>query len=395
LTKTKHHCYDVAIVGSGPAGSLLAYELARAGRSVVLLEKKKLPRYKACGGGLTRRALNLIPFSLEPLIEDRAHTIRLRVHYRTVFAQTRPDPAVHLVMRSHLDHFLAQQAAAAGAVLRDRTRFLRVGGAPGRLTIQTTAGSLRARLIVGADGVHSRTARAIGLPLAYRVMPALEAELAVPETTLKRFAGSIHFDFGVIPGGYAWIFPKNNHISAGILARRRPAKDLKPFLRHYLEANGLPAGNTIRPIRLHPIPCRPDRRNRYANERGLIIGDGTGLVDPVTGEGIFYALQTARIAARAIQKGSPDAASIGDRYNRRLKQDIEAETLKADLLARLLYRCPAWSNRILERYGDTIGAKHIAVYLGQMTYHQLYRYILSPRGLAFLLRQRRKPHSLA
>jgi len=395
LTITPSQRYDVAIVGSGPAGSLLAYELARTGRSVVLLEKKDLPRYKTCGGGLTRRALSLIPFNLDPLIEDRAHTIRLRVHHRTIFEQTRPDPAVHLFMRDRLDHFLAEQAIAAGALLRDRTRFLSVEGAPGRLTIQTTAGTLRAGLIVGADGVHSRTARALGLPLAYRVMPALEAELAVPETTLKRFAGSIHFDFGVIPGGYAWIFPKKNHISAGILARRRPAKDLKPFLRHYLEANGLPPGNTIRPLRLHPIPCRPDRRNQYADERGLIVGDGTGLVDPVTGEGIFYALKSARIAARAIQKGTQGSASIRDYYNRLLKNEIEAETLKADLLARLLYRCPAWSNRILERYGDTIGAKHMAVYLGQMTYHQLYRYVLSPRGLAFLLRQRRKPHPQA
>ena len=221
--------YDVAIVGTGPSGCLLAHVLATAGWAVLLLEKKKLPRYKTCGGGLTQRALKLIPFDIQEVIEDQAHTTRLRVDYKATFSQTRHLPAVHLVMRDRLDHLLAQQAVAAGAVLRDRTRFLSLSGQPGNLTIQTTDGSFKARVIVGADGVHSRVARALHLPIHYRIMPALEAELTVPPAALSRFAGTIHFDFGVIPGGYAWLFPKKDHLSAGILARRRPAKQLKPL----------------------------------------------------------------------------------------------------------------------------------------------------------------------
>jgi len=232
LIPTVHrcHCYDIAIVGSGPAGSLLAYELARAGRQVLLLEKKQLPRYKACGGGLTRRAMALIPFDIDPLVEDRAYTTRLRVHYQTVFEQTSETAAVHLVMRDHLDHFLARQAAAAGAVLQDQSRFLALTGLPGNLRIHTSRGDFRSRIIVGADGVHSRVARALNLPVRYRTMPALEAELTPDPATLNRFAGSVHFDFGVIPGGYAWLFPKGKGVSAGILVRRRRARQLKPLL---------------------------------------------------------------------------------------------------------------------------------------------------------------------
>ena len=389
-TVAKHNpiVNDVVIVGTGPAGSLLAYELARAGRSILLLEKKRLPRYKACGGGLTQRAKALLPFSIDGQIEDRARTVRLRVHHQTVFSQTRPTPSVHLVMRDRFDHFLARQACHAGAVLQDRTRFLALEGVPGNLTIRTTAGPIRTRLIVGADGAYSRVARALGLPIRYRTMPALEAELVVTPSALGRLTGAIQFDFGVIPGGYAWLFPKKNHISAGILTRRNRAKDLKPHFMRYLERNDLRWGTDIRSMRLHPIPCRPERRNRYADDRGLIVGDGTGLVDPVTGEGLFYALKSARLAAAALLQPRPNLSSPSERYNRMLKSDIEPEIRDADILARILYGWPALSNRILARYGDRIGAKHLAVYLGEITYRKLYRYVLSPKGLAYLFRPR-------
>jgi geranylgeranyl reductase family protein len=386
LSKRNQTFYDVAIVGTGPAGCLLACELARAGRAVLLLEKKKLPRYKTCGGGLTQRALDLIPFDIESVIEDRAHSIRLRVDYQTAFTQTCQPPAVHLVMRDRLDDCLAQHAVAIGAVLLDHTRFLSLSGPPGNLTIQTSAGPFRARVIVGADGVYSRVARALQLPIKYRLMPALEAELTVPPATLRRFAGAIHFDFGVTPGGYAWLFPKKNHLSAGILARRRPAKQLKPHLLDYLARNGLRREADIRSLRLHPIPCRPDRRNRYADERGLIVGDGTGLVDPVTGEGIFYALKSARIAAMAIEMHLEHRQRLSHPYNHKIKMEIESEILRADILARILYSFPAFSNRVLKKYGAKIGAKHMAVYLGAMTYRQLFNYVLSPKGVAYLLR---------
>jgi len=388
LSKRNQTLYDVAIVGTGPAGGLLAYELAKAGWAVLLLEKKKLPRYKTCGGGLTQRALDLIPFDIDGIIEDRAHTIRLRVGYQTAFSQTRQPPAVHLAMRDRLDYRLTQHAVANGAKLQDDTRFLSLSGPPGNLTIQTSTGPFRARVIVGADGVYSRVARTLQLPIKYRIMPALEAELVMPPSTHKRFGGMIHFDFGVIPGGYAWIFPKKDHISAGILARQRPARQLKPHFLRYLAQNGLHREADIRSMRLHPIPCHPNRRNRYADDRGLIVGDGTGLVDPVTGEGIFYALRSAGIAAIAIEAHLLHKQPLHDQYNRMLKDEIESEILHADLLARILYNFPTLSNWILKRYGNKIGTKHIAVYLGEMTYRQLYRYILSPKGLAYLLRPR-------
>jgi len=386
---SEHTVFDVVIVGAGPAGGLLAYELACAGRRVLLLEKHRLPRYKACGGGLTRRARALLPFDIDALVEDRAWTTRLRVDYRTAYVQTEATAAVDLVMRDRFDHFLARQAEAAGAEVFDQTRFLSLSGSPGRLAVETTAGRFHTRLIIGADGVHSRVARALGLSIRYRVMPALEAELVLPRHKRPRFSGAICFDFGIVPGGYAWLFPKKNGLSAGILARYQPARRLKPHLMRYLARNGLANSESLRSLRLHPIPCRPDRRNRYADPRGLVVGDATGLVDPVTGEGLFYAFKSAMIAAAVLSSSLPYGPEAALRYNRAIKADIEAEVLKADILARILFGCPKVSNWVLARCGAKIGAQHLAVYGGEMSYRRLFRYVMSPSGFAHLLRPRR------
>jgi flavin-dependent dehydrogenase len=218
-------------------------------------------------------------------------------------------------------------------------------------------------------------------------MPALEAELDLPSKAVHRFRGAVHFDFGVIPGGYAWLFPKQKGISAGILSRGRPARKLRPHLMRYLVRNGLPGeGGRLRSLRLHPIPYRPHRRNRYAEDRGLVVGDAAGLVDPVTGEGIFYALRSAQIAARILTHGGRRRHTLSERYNDAVKGEIEAEVLKADFLARILYGCPPLSNWVLARCGAKIGPKHLAVYLGEMRYRQLFRYVMSPRGVGYLLR---------
>ena len=136
--------------------------------------------------------------------------------------------------------------------------------------------------------------------------------------------------------------------------------------------------------------CRPDRRNRYAEARGLLVGDATGLVDPVTGEGIFYALRSAQIAARVIACPH-NRCTIPEAYTRAIKAEIEAEVSKAGILARILYGCQPLSNWVLARCGPKIGAKHLAVYQGEMDYRQLVRYVMSPRGVGYLLRPQPRP----
>ena len=114
--------FDVLVVGAGPAGSTAAYRLAREGASVLLVDRARFPRDKPCGGGLTRRAFRLLPFSVEPVVEDRATSVRFGLDFHSRFERHTAEPLVLMTQRSRLDAFLAEQAANAGVGFRDGSK---------------------------------------------------------------------------------------------------------------------------------------------------------------------------------------------------------------------------------------------------------------------------------
>ena len=111
--------FDVLVVGAGPAGSTAAYRLAREGASVLLADRARFPRDKPCGGGLTMRAVRLLPFSVDPVVEDRATVVEFGLDFGSHFERRTDEPLVLMTQRSRLDAYLAEQAAAAGADFRD------------------------------------------------------------------------------------------------------------------------------------------------------------------------------------------------------------------------------------------------------------------------------------
>ncbi len=375
--------FDTVIIGAGPAGALLAHELARTGISVLLVEKKRLPRYKACGGGLTPRALIQLPFSIQTVIEDATTTARLLVNGRPAFQRTYARPVVHMVMRDRLDAFLVQKAVAQGARLVQGARFLATAGTPGDLTVETTEGTIRTCCLVGADGVHSRVARHLGLPVRYRTMTAVEAEIEPGGQSMHPFRHRFDFDFGVIDQGYGWVFPKRHHLSAGVLTRRPKARNIRRGFHCYLQHKGLD-GSRVKTLKLHPIPYAPRAANRYACAEGLIVGDATGMVDPITGEGLYYAFWTARLAAAAIRAHFEKRADLSS-YDRILRRKVGREVRYAGLLAHILYQLPWLSYPLLARFGDPIGTKHMQVFDGTLDYPALFRYVVSLKGLRHLL----------
>ena len=129
--------FDVAVVGAGPAGSTTAYRLARAHARVLLIDKSRFPRDKPCGGGLTMRAVHQLPFSVEPVVEDRVTRIRCRLKYRRVMNRESEHVLCLMTQRRRLDEFLVEQAVEAGATFRDGVRVeiesdrrIRVDGRP-------------------------------------------------------------------------------------------------------------------------------------------------------------------------------------------------------------------------------------------------------------------------
>jgi geranylgeranyl reductase family protein len=292
--------YDAVVVGAGPAGSTTAFRLASAGASVLLVDKARFPRDKPCGGGLTMRAARLLPFSVDPVVEDVTHRFELRLGYRSSFVRTSKQPLCFLTQRRRLDEFLARKAAEAGAEFRDGVS---VGFDDSAVVVNGER--LQARVIVGADGVNGLTARTFGLGRDHGHGVALEGNAPLDE----RYRGKLVLELGVVPGGYAWVFPKGDHANFGVGGWESEGPRLRDHLRRLCSAHGVDY-ESLTDLRGYRLPYRRPT-SALARDNVLLVGDAAGLVDPLTGDGMYEAFVSGKLASEAILSG--DLAGYGSR----------------------------------------------------------------------------------
>ena len=271
--------YDVAIVGAGPAGSTAAYRLASAGASVLLVDKATFPRDKPCGGGVTGRAARLLPFSIDPVVEDVVERLDCGLRYRHRFSRRAHAPLAFMTQRRRLDHYLVQQAAAAGAEVRE--------GAT------VDARELDARLVIGADGCNGSSAKQLGL--AQGVVHGVALEANYPHEA--RFAHAMLVEIAVIRGGYGWIFPKGDHVNVGVGGNAEEGPRLRGELRRLCEEYGIDP-DAAADTRGYRLPMRR-AGSELARGNTAVIGDAAGLVDPFSGDGIYEAFLSAQLVAEA------------------------------------------------------------------------------------------------
>lgn len=369
--------YDVVIVGAGPAGAVLAYLLARAGAEVLLLEKKVFPRYKACGGGLTQRALDSLPFEVDEVIEERVHVLKAFIRNECAFEISVQHPVISMVMRDRFDHFLVKKALEAGVHFQEGATFKHLSGKVEALIVETSCGSVETRFVAGADGVNSRVARALDLLGPDSAMNAVEAEVYPRDPgRLAEFRHSAQFYFGLVPQGYAWVFPKKDHLSIGILSRSVTVKKLKTNLLSYLEDGKFGSSVEVKALRFHLVPYGAGKRRPLACERGLIVGDAAGYVDPITGEGISYAIRGALVASRMLEEALKNGHRKLEDYTRVLGEEIAKDLACARTFAGILYGFSNLSSRIIKAHGSRLAKLHMEVVCGRMTYRDLYRKML-------------------
>ena len=376
------------MVGAGPAGASAALELARGGARVALLERCQLPRYKTCGGGVLGRALALLPPEVAAACPVRCLAAEVRFAEAGLdFTVRRGEPLVWMAMRAELDAAITGAALDAGAelVAPCELRGLEENGSGVRLS--TSRGELRARCVVAADGAASPTARMAGFPALDSAIPALEWELEVAPDALEPFAGRALFDFSGIPRGYAWVFPKREHLSVGILCMRRGRARLPERLTRWLASVGLADAS---PGERHgwTIPVRP--RAAFARGRVLVAGDAAGLADPLTGEGITHAVLSGRLAARAwLEHARHSPAAVERAYGAALAREVLAELRLARFLARGLYatRPP---HALLRRCGQPFCEALAEIIAGNASYRSLFA---SPRSYVRLARALLLPRS--
>ncbi len=289
--------YGAAIVGAGPAGAVLAYELAKTGIKVALLDKEKFPRPKVCAGGLPARTLEILPFDITPVIEKEIFEVAFTHRLKAGFAKAYHKPLMYTVDREKFDDFLARRAQAIGADFFDGQTLREIRFADNLWTVETADRVMKAALLIGADGARSLVARNLFLKPSGFFHYGLQVE--VPLRLFKGYAGKgIILDWGGYRDSYGWIFPKQETASLGVGGPLGTGKQLKAYLYDLLHAYGISLENLS--VRAHLIPHRV-RPSPIATDRALLVGDAAGLVDYWTGEGIFYAVKSALIAADHVQ----------------------------------------------------------------------------------------------
>ena len=311
--------YEAIVVGAGPSGSTAAYRLAAAGKDVLLLDRARFPRDKPCGGGVTERAARLLPFSIEPVVEEIATKVDLRLRYGRTFERGDGIPLVYLTQRKHLDAFLVRQASAVGADFRDGTRVTAVSVGDERVVVEADGQRYEGRVLIGADGVNGTTAKTLGLGGNQHVGVALEGNL--PNGRLQAdYRGRLVLEFGVVPGGYAWVFPKGDHANFGVGGWGSEGPALRGHLQRLCAAHGVSASD-LEDVRGYRLPLRSPR-STLARGRALVVGDAAGLIDPVSGDGMFEGFLSSLYASEPALDVLAGRAAGLDAYGPRLAKRL-------------------------------------------------------------------------
>ncbi len=348
---------DVAIVGAGPAGARAAYVLARAGARVTLFDPSH-PREKPCGGGVTGRALALVADAI-PASEWPATVIRSARFIDSTRGRSAVVPlpdhvdrdALRVGSRTSFDAALLDAAERAGARL-DRSRVLDVSIDRDGVSLETSDGPRRAAFVIGADGANSLVRRRVSQ--AFR-----RDQLSIATGYFARGVTSDEIVIELVsdPPGYLWSFPRPDHLAIGICGQADAAVTagiLRDMTAAWIERTGI-AGDAKLDRYSWPIPslnARDFERLQLVGRRWCLIGDASGLVDPITREGIYFAIASGEWAADAVIAGDPQL------YSRRINEEVVPELAYAARLKAGFFR-PAFASLIVRALHQSAGIRAV------------------------------------
>ncbi len=365
--------YDVIVVGAGPAGGESAYQLARNGNNVLILEKERLPRAKACGGGIPVRVCSCVDFDLRDTFERKMEGTYISFDSGPPIV-SRQQSVGWMVKRDEFDFFIIKKALEAGSKLITNVKVTGITEAIDHYRVITSDKEYCARVVIAADGVNSVVAKSLGLRKNKRLAKALVTEVYPTTNRLAQQGNMTTFDFGTIRWGYAWIFPKRDHFSVGVFTIDPRLTGLKKHLQLFLERQQLDKNTSLSPFKGSSIPWG-GTRERLSSGRVLLVGDAAGLVDPFLGEGIYYALKSANIAATITAKYLAGKLSDVNSYSETIFNEISSDFNAARLVSRLIYCLPSLSWRVFLKNEEIINSL-TDLLRGRTNYSQLTRRIM-------------------
>jgi geranylgeranyl reductase family protein len=287
--------WDAVIVGAGPAGCAAAYDLAAAGRRVLLLDRADFPRHKACAGGLTRKSLRALRYSVEPVTRATLSAITVEKNRDEAATLASRNPVCAMTVRQELDEYCLRQTLAAGACFARIGAIETIDESAGSVTLRTEEAAYTARFLIGADGVHSRVRQILwgDRPAWFRRGFALEADV-IPSQGAD---SGLIFDFAPVRRGYGWVFPKRDHLNVGLYTESASEKIDRARLSAWI-ADRYGAAR-VEHMTGQYLGFGAENAPPHSG-RVFLVGDAGGFADPLTGEGIHGAIASGQAAAAAI-----------------------------------------------------------------------------------------------
>jgi geranylgeranyl reductase family protein len=359
--------FDVAVIGSGPSGASAAFHLAKKGISTVIIEKETLPRYKTCGGGFVYRGRKELPFDISSVVEREFNVVDVYLGKKMHFKTEREDPIITMIMRDSFDNLIVEKATALGVTLLQNNKLKSIAYEGDKILLTTSQQSITAKFVIAADGALSPTAKMAGWKTDTRfLIPALEYEVKVSDEEFQRHSNEVRFDMDAIPFGYAWNFPKKNHLSVGIASARRTKINLKKYYQEYVEHIGLKdiISETQHGFQI-PVSARKDG---FVKNSVFLIGDAAGFADPVTAEGISNAIYSGVLAAESIVESQLNPQEAEKLYMEKLNQKLLPELKTGEWLAKFFYEQKTIRNLLLKKFGQRFSESMADIFMGDRSY---------------------------
>ncbi len=334
--------FDIVVIGAGPGGSIAANIAANNGYSTCLIEKEnlnKIGRYKACGGAIAWELIEEIDYP-EEKISRVIESLELHHIDGEVFSKKGKGA---IIWRSTFDKYLTDMAVESGTILKEKEPMINIEKLNGSYQIKTINDIYRAKYVIAADGVTSRTLKLLKWPYfeSSNLILTITKEMKTSKQYINKILGhdTVHLFFGIenfIPVGYSWLFPKEETITVGWgnqinmvkNSRAEFSKFIKlPFVKEALK------GSKMEVFKPHLIPV--GLRPQLYKDNVFAVGDAGGIVDPISGKGIPYAMMSGQFAIETIKKCEKRDRlnKLGENYERTLDNKF-LKVLKAKRIAR-------------------------------------------------------------
>lgn len=319
----------VAVLGGGPAGASAAERLAAAGLKTVLFDEK-LAWEKPCGGGITFKAYTEYPYLIDNATPKRLVHETLIAAPKAGEARLRLTNPLVIYSRLELNRLLLERADRAGAAI-EQERVMGIERRERGWSLKTRGGTAEADYLIVATGARNPL-REVGTEWrAHDTMSALGYYVEARQE---------HIDIQFLKGleGYIWVFPRAGHLSVGICGKGETAHSLRARLDAYMDEHGISRKDAR--FYSHVLPSLESagwKRNRTAGPGWLAVGDAGGLVDPITGEGLYYALRSGDLASRVVLDDAHGIADKGAAYRAALAREFSADLEFASVIAKRVF----------------------------------------------------------